>query len=300
MSKTGVFEQGGKFLVLVNGEKIKLTARRDWADQWLARAMKAAGVKKVTNVEPDAAPRFHINQRFNFLDKTVKMVAKGIQASAVISGSGGLGKSYAVRKALLDAGLKDITVIRAEEGTRVNRAKSFVVVKGYSTPKGLYRTLFENNDSVIVFDDCDSVLKDPVALNLLKGALDSYDTRVISWNADMRDDDLPRSFIFTGRVVFVSNLTQDKIDQAIRTRSAVIDVSMSLEEIVDRMRVMIDDETFMPGYSKNVKNDAISFIDRCKSQMSELSLRTLITVCKVRESDESGEWESLAEYLTCK
>ena len=48
----------------------------------------------------------------------------------------------------------------------------------------MYRTLFENNKSIIVFDDCDAVLKDPVALNLLKGALDSYGKRIMSWNAD--------------------------------------------------------------------------------------------------------------------
>ena len=37
------------------------------------------------------------------------------------------------------------------------------MVKGYSTAKGLYRTLFENNGMVIIFDDCDSILKDDVA-----------------------------------------------------------------------------------------------------------------------------------------
>jgi hypothetical protein len=173
-------------------------------------------------------------------------------------------------------------------------------VKGYSTAKGLFRTLFENNDSVIIFDDCDSVLKDPVALNLLKGALDSYDTRIITWNAEIRDPDLPRSFIFTGRVIFISNMTEDKIDQAIRSRSAVIDVTMTLQEIVDRMQVMINDPEFLPDFEQETKTDALNFINELKSEMREVNLRTLITVCKVRAADTDGTWKNLAEYLTCK
>lgn len=300
--KHGIFKEGNKFNAYFNGDLIKsarveLRAQMEF-DATVKRAQKKG--MRVTTEKVETAPKFHINKRFEFLNKTVKMVAKGVQASAVISGSGGLGKSYSVRKALLEAGLNDISVINAEVGTRINRSKSFVVVKGYSTAKGLYRTLFENNDSVIVFDDCDSVLKDPVALNLLKGALDSYDTRIISWNADMRDEDLPRSFIFTGRVVFISNMVEDKIDQAIRSRSAVIDVSMSLQEIVDRMNVMITEDEFLPEFDFSIKKDAINFIDRIKTQMRELSLRTLITVCKIRASDEDGQWEEMAEYVTCK
>ena len=174
------------------------------------------------------------------------------------------------------------------------------MVKGYSTAKGLFRTLFENNDSVIVMDDTDSVLKDPVAINILKAALDSYDTRVISWNADMRDDDLPRSFIFTGRVIFISNLPENKIDQAIRSRSAVIDVSMTLQETVDRMSAMIQDDLFLPEYEMTVKMDALQFIDEKKDMMSDVNLRTLITVAKVRAADEDGTWKEMAEYLTCR
>lgn len=308
--KHGIVREGKAFVAYFNGERVGRAYDQRGAERHFEKAngtyVPRRGRAATTNFVAPApviaptAPRFHINKRFEFLNKTVKMVAKGLQASAVISGSGGLGKSYTVRKALQEAGLTDMTVISAEIGTRVNRARSFVVVKGYSTPKGLYRTLFENNDSVIVFDDCDSVLKDPVALNLLKGALDSYDTRVISWNSDMRDEDLPRSFIFTGRVVFISNIVEEKIDQAIRSRSAVVDVTMTLQEVVDRMMVMVDDETFLPEFDKSVKYEALGFINKLKDKMREINLRTLITVCKIRAADEDGGWEELAEYVTCK
>jgi hypothetical protein len=270
------------------------------AENFFAKTQKGfeqVSVSVASEVEPS---KFHVNKRFQFLNKTVKMVAKGLQNSAVISGSGGLGKSYSVKKALYEAGLKDLSVEGTQEGVRLNRSKSFVVVKGYSTAKGLFRTIYESKDSVLVFDDCDSVLKDPVALNLLKGALDSYDTRIISWNADMRDDDLPKSFIYTGRIIFISNLPESKIDQAIRSRSAVIDVSMTTDEVVDRMGVMIEEDEFLPEFEKNIKVDALEFIAKMKNKMREINLRTLITVCKVRAADEDGTWAEMAEYLVCK
>lgn len=295
--KHGVYAEGKRFSVYVNDELVKRANLKVHAENFFQKTSK--GYEKVS-FAPTTEQKFHINKRFEFLNKTVKMVAKGLQASAVISGSGGLGKSYSVRKALLEAGLKDYSVLNSEGSAPTSRYKSFTVVKGYSTAKGLYRTLFENNDGVIVFDDCDSVLKDPVALNILKGALDSYDTRIISWNADMRDEDLPRSFIFTGRVLFISNMTEDKIDQAIRSRSAVIDVTMTLQEVVDRMSVMIKEDEFLPEFENIIKQEALEFIDRKKEIMKEVNLRTLITVCKVRAADEDGTWEEMAEYLVCK
>jgi hypothetical protein len=159
----------------------------------------------------------------------------------------------------------------------------------------LYRTLFENNKSVIVFDDCDAVLKDPVALNLLKGALDSYGKRIISWNADMRDDDLPRSFNFEGRVIFISNMDQDRIDQAIRSRSMMIDLSMTLDQKIDRMEYIAKSDEFMPEYLIAHKMDALELIREVGKEAKEISLRTLISITKIRASNK--DWKDLATYM---
>jgi len=300
--KHGVLSEAGKYKVYINDEFICSCRVRERAEYQFKRFSKKQGTPVISVKAREQISKFHINQRFDFLRKTVKMVASGIQPSAVISGSGGLGKSHSVRKALLESGLVDMSsmIADAEEGTIVNRNKGFVVVKGYSTAKGLFRTLFENNDAVIVMDDTDSILKDPVALNILKAALDSYDTRIISWNADMRDPDLPRSFIFTGQVIFISNIPEEKIDQAIRSRSAVIDVSMTLNEVIDRMSVMIKDPEFLPNFNSDVKKQALEFISDKKGVAREVNLRTLITVCKVRASDRDGTWKDMAEYLICK
>ena len=242
--------------------------------------------------------RFTINQRFGFVSDMVLMLAKGEQASVVVTGPGGLGKSHTVYQTLVKNGFKDVTTLDGFDPGTVLGKKTFVVVKGYSTAKGLYRTLYENRNGVIVFDDCDSVLKDPVSLNILKGALDSYSKRIISYKADIRDDDLPNVFEFKGRVVFISNLGSTQMDQAIISRSMAVDLSMTSQQKVDRMRYLIDQSDFMPEFSKSLKVDALDLISSLAEKVKDLSLRTLIQVTKIRKSS-GANWRDLAEYAIC-
>jgi hypothetical protein len=255
-----------------------------------------AAYKNIIGTYTPKEDKFGINARFGFVEKLVSMVADGVQPSAVITGEGGLGKTFTVTKTLEAKGYKDISdLAEFQVGAVINARKCFTFVKGYSTPKGLYRTLFENNKSIVVFDDCDSVLKDPVALNLLKSALDSYGKRIISWNADMRDDDLPRSFNFEGRVIFISNLDEGKIDQAIRSRSMMIDLSMTTDQKIERMETIAAAPEFLPEYDSTVKADALALIREIKDDVKEISLRTLISVAKIRASND--DWKDLATYM---
>lgn len=239
---------------------------------------------------------FGINKRFEFVQQMVTMVGKKTIASAIITGQGGLGKTHTVLKSLKAQGLIDTTDLAAfEEGYKFNSSKSYRVVKGYSTAKGLYRTLFEGNGQVLVFDDCDSVLKDPVALNLLKGALDSYGERWISWNADMKDEDLPRSFKFTGAIVFISNMDADRIDQAVKTRAMCVDLSMTQMQKLERMEVIMKEDEFLPEYSIGMKQDALNLLKEVANTVDNLSLRSLIAVTKIRAENEN--WKDLARYI---
>jgi hypothetical protein len=229
----------------------------------------------------------------------VTMLANGDQASVVVTGPGGLGKSHTVSAALRDAGFNDVSVLdELDVGDNIPK-NSYRVIKGYSTPKGLYRVLYENRNSVIVFDDCDSVLKDPVSLNLLKAALDSYSRRIISWRADIKDEDLPNVFEFKGRVVFISNLSSGSMDQAIITRSLAVDLTMTAKQKVERMRFLLTQPDFMEDFAMTHKSDAMELIDTLCEKIKELSLRTLMQVIKIRKSNPNGKWKELAEYAIC-
>lgn len=303
VSKTGVFPVGKKFEAYVEGELI--------GSSYVQRSAEVMVEKKLgTYVDPRVrrrkdnqscpqknAPKFGIDERFDFLEKAVSMVADGNQASVIVSGSGGLGKTYTVRKTLESYGYKDMTL--SDDGP-YDIENSFFIIKGFSTAKKFYRTLYENNGGIIVLDDTRNIFKDKNAVDILKACLDSYDKRIVSWGSETRgDDDLPSCFEFTGRIIFITNLEPHEIDQAVRSRSLMIDVTMTLQETVDRMRTIAKVKTFLPEYSSTIKEDSVNFIDRIKHQAKELSLRTLITVCKIRY-EFPNEWEDMATYVVCK
>lgn len=220
-----------------------------------------------------------INKRFKYVDKICKMVINGITPSLVITGEGALGKTYTVKKALN----KDLF------------EEEYNYVKGYSTARGLYNTLYDNKDTITIFDDCDSVLEDKVALNILKAALDSYDERVITWNARMAKNDVyPKSFKFTGSIIFISNKDRKKLDKALLSRGYIVDLSMTNEEKILRMKHIIKD--VLPKYKMKYKKDALDFIIENKDNLKDLNIRTLINVSKIRKANSKKDWKDLALY----
>jgi hypothetical protein len=222
---------------------------------------------------------FNINQRFNFLQDLTSMVVMGNTPSLIVTGEGGLGKTHTVTSTIREMNLDE---------------SEWVTFKGYSTARGLYNTLFDHNGKLIVFDDCDSVLEDKVALNILKSALDSYETRQITWMAKMnKSDEYPNQFNFTGRVIFISNKDRQKIDGAILSRSLTVDLSMTPQEKIERMSFILN--RILPDFPLDVKLDALNFLDLNKDK-AQLNLRTLIMVSKIRRQFTEN-WQDLATYM---
>ena len=223
--------------------------------------------------------KFTINQKFDFLTDLTSMVVNDITPSLIVVGPGGLGKTHTVKSTIILNGLGD---------------SEYVFFKGYSTARGLYNTLFDNNGKLIVFDDCDSVLEDKVALNILKSALDSYETREISWMSKMNKGDVyPNQFNFTGRVIFISNKNKDKIDEAVLSRSLTVDLSMTPTEKIERMEFILED--ILPEYDMNVKTDALNFLAINKDSC-QLNMRTLIMISKMRRTFPDT-WTNLANFM---
>jgi hypothetical protein len=174
--------------------------------------------------------------------------------------------------------------------------EDYVVVKGFSTARGLYQTLWDNNGKLIIFDDTDAILKgDKVALNILKAALDSYGKRTISWNAMMSaSDDTPNCFDFTGKIIFLSNLSQAEMDGAVKSRSLLIDLHMTNHEIIEHMENIID--SFLPNeLDMDSKLMSLEFIKTHINEIPNLNMRTWIKVGRICKSFPDN-WEELALY----
>ena len=247
----------------------------------------------ITLTEP--MQQFDINQRFEFLEKIVTMVADGIQHSAVISGGAGLGKSTLVNKTLQKNGYTDVSHLDAVDCEGID--KKYRVIKGVSSSKGLYNTLYENRDSIIIFDDCSGPLTDPKSIDVIKSATESSDQRIVSWNIQSRDDSIPTMFRFNGSIIFITNMRPESIDSAIKSRAMNVDVHMTKNETVERMSHIVCQGSFLPEYSDTIKMDALEFISTNRDKVKNLSLRSLITVAKIRAAND--DWYSMAQYMTC-
>ena len=210
-------------------------------------------------------------EMFKNIERLTKMVGRGLQPSLVITGGAGMGKTHIVKSTLEEMGLKE--------------SYDFVHFKGRATAAGLFVTLYENNDKIIVLDDCDSVFKDDDAVNILKGALDSYDTRKISYisTKSLKDEfgsEVPRHFEFSGRIIFISNISQSKLDEAIRSRSFVADVDLTNEQMFERI------EQLMPKMESRVpqaaKAQALELMKELDAEFEiEINLRSFIKAARI-------------------
>lgn len=209
---------------------------------------------------------------FTNVTRLTKMVGKGIQPSLVITGSAGTGKTFLVKQTLTDMGLDEST--------------DFVHFKGRATAAGLFVTLYENCDKIVVLDDCDSVFKDDDAVNILKAALDSYDTRKISYltTKPLKDEfggHLPRSFEFTGKIIFISNISQTKLDEAIRSRSFVADIDLTKEQMFERVEQLM--AKMEPQIPKAAKDQAVQIMRELEEEFAGVSinLRSFIKAARI-------------------
>lgn len=209
---------------------------------------------------------------FTNIERLTKMVGRGIQPSLVITGGAGMGKTHLVKGTL--------------EGMGLRESVDFVHFKGRATAAGLFITLYENSDKIIVLDDCDSVFRDDDAVNILKGALDSYDTRKISYitTKALKDEfgsEVPRHFEFTGRIIFISNISQSKLDEAIRSRSFVADVDLTTDQMFARMEQLIDKmESRIPLAAKHQALELMKELD-AEFEGLEINLRSFIKAARI-------------------
>ena len=255
-------------------------------------------------VETDDEAMDRIRERFDILHEMTKATVSGDIRAMIVSGPPGVGKSFGVEQEIDKA-----TMFDKIAGKRL-RAE---VVKGSATPIGLYQTLYKYSDanSVVVFDDCDSILLDDVALNLLKGALDSGKKRVISWLSEssaLRREGIPDRFEFKGSVIFITNLKFDKMKSqklrdhldALQSRCHYLDLTLdTMRDKLLRIKQIAKDGVLFADYdfSEYAQDDIIDFMHDNKDRLREVSLRMALKIADLRKSFPNN-WKRMSE-TTC-
>jgi hypothetical protein len=257
---------------------------------------------KAIETEEEAMTR--IRERFEILTEMTKAATAGDIRAMIVSGPPGVGKSFGVEQEVEKACLFDKIA-----GKRL-RAE---VVKGSATPIGLYQTLYKYSDAncVLVFDDCDSILLDDVALNLLKGALDSGKKRKISWlseSSTLRREGIPDSFEFKGSVIFITNLKFDQMKSqklrdhldALQSRCHYLDLTLdTMRDKILRIKQIAKDGVLFQDYDFNEyqQDDIIDFMNTNQTRLREMSLRMALKIADLVKSFPA-KWRLMAE-TTC-
>lgn len=281
----------------------------------MARIMKLQGKADIKSLEQapvnkqleetDSEIIERLRDRFAILDDMTKAVKAGKVRAMIVSGPPGVGKSFGVEAVL---GKHDVMANIAQD----EKLKKYEVVKGAMSALGLYAKLFAYKDSksILVFDDCDSVLLDDLSLNILKAALDTSEKRRICWNTDsrlLRQEGIPDAFEFKGGAIFITNIKFDNVKskklrdhlEALESRCHYLDLTIDTErEKILRIKQIIGDGMLDKyALTQAEKDEVVEFITENKKQLRELSLRMVLKVADLRVSFPD-RWKSVAR-VTC-
>jgi hypothetical protein len=220
-------------------------------------------------------------------------------------GPPGVGKSYGVEQVLSK---HDMFADVAQDSS----LKRYEIVKGAMSALGLYKKLYEYADkkSIVVFDDCDSILLDDISLNILKAALDSGNKRTISWNTDsksLRAEGVPNMFEFKGGCIFITNIKFDNVRskklkdhlEALESRCHYLDLTIDTErEKILRIKQIVNDG-MLDKYNFNTDQiqELLEFVNVNKKKMRELSLRMVLKISDLMKSMPNN-WQQVAT-ITC-
>jgi hypothetical protein len=245
-----------------------------------------------------------IKERFEILDEMTQASVDGIVRGMVVTGPPGVGKSFGVEKVLEKNSMFD---------KLAGNTIKFGVEKGAASAIGLYQLLYRYADpgSVLVLDDCDSILWDEVSLNLLKAALDSSNKRMISWNTEssaLRREGVPEKFEFCGSVVFITNLKFDKVKgkikdhlEAILSRCHYLD--LTLDTMHDKMlrvkQIVADGMLQKYNFSKAEEEQVVNFMEANTDRLREVSLRMVTKLADLKKMSDH-RWMTLAENTCIK
>lgn len=274
----------------------------DMTDNTVAFSKTTPKQEQPAETEEQAMGR--IRERFEILTEMTKACVNGDIRAMIVSGPPGVGKSFGVEKEIEKATLFDTLAkkkLRAE------------VVKGSATPIGLYQTLYKYSDPncVVVFDDCDSILLDDVALNLLKGALDSGKKRKISWlseSSTLRREGIPDQFDFKGSVIFITNLKFDMMKSqklrdhldALQSRCHYLDLTLdTMRDKILRIKQIAKDGVLFADYDfePEAQDEILEFMNTNQNRLREMSLRMALKIADLRKSF-ANNWKRMAE-TTC-
>lgn len=209
---------------------------------------------------------------FEDIEDLLSVVAKRQWRTLVVCGMGGIGKTYHITE-----GPRSLKALLGPAGDKWEYHSGTK-----AAPFAFYRTLFQERDKIIVFDEADSLLKNPDIVMMLKPILDTSGDNMAAYmsgtenmvgksDKEIRayceeidaeiaggasigmgknDVKLPSKFFFEGGMIFISNMRANQIEGAIMSRSIFIDVYLAQQDVMKRIKsiALAKYKSFGPEY----------------------------------------------------
>ncbi len=221
------------------------------------------------------------------LIKSIETIIFTPKPGALVLGDPGLGKTFVIRRTLFK-----------------NNVTDYVVFKGSTvTLETFYLTLFKNSNKIIILDDFDEPLKNLQYINTLKAITDSYGSRVVTLPTDMTtmtlnsstSTTIPNRFMFTGKVIIVTNLKLNEIDSALRSRLIVVDVKFNIKQTLEIANKMLNN--LAPDVPLEEKQEVMSYLSKkvLLDKKISLDLRKIQDAFNTRHNNPDI-WKKLTDY----
>lgn len=211
-----------------------------------------------------------VNKNIESYFKAIKRIAEKLHSGfvpfAIVKGRTGLGKSYQI-EAYLKALKSDYV-----EVTSLSEAY-------------LYRCLYENNNKIIWLKDFSIMLRSLRSIEELKAATETKENRLITnYNYSDKQEDLPKSFIFNGKILIDCNEIPQKFREDMdalisRAGNNYIELAFNFDEVKDIMFKICETDW---------QKEVTQYLLNCYEFVgfNELNLRT--------------QWHCFQTYLFCQ
>jgi hypothetical protein len=271
-----------------------------------------AALEVIANPEDemsDAELLADINERFETMDEFVEFAIDGLFKSVLVTGPGGIGKTFPIEAALRDY---------AEN----NPGASVVTVSGGISAVGLVEALWNTQapGDILLIDDADGGFANVDFLNVLKAATDSKGRRVVSWmkqNKHLQEtlgEDFEGQFEYHGSVIVISNANMKAkaekgnghID-AILSRAMHIDLGINSSRALSlRVKYMIEEaDMFAQLFAANGiigdeydagKAEISAFIVENRDAFRSLTLREADKIAHmyIAATKKGRDWQRMA------
>ena len=312
-----VVETTGKFVDQPEEEKVKETT---------TPIPKAKPTGKTVKVPPGIANRktktrqeilasMHINDRMDLVLDYYISVLDATITSLIVQGGPGLGKTYILLELLKKRGMVD--------------GRDYLLIKAGVSAFGLYTQLcgwvkrineqikaaedrgiknFKVKWPLVIFDDVPLFTGGEKRLTeLIKAMADSTADpekgRKISWKTDRTSDDpeaqakgkLPSSIYWKGGCIIITNEPVKKIDKPTQDRSVPLFLTVTPEEMVERMILLapkMGPKTMNTAFKKQV----VDWLCSSEFMGEELSMRTLHKALQIAHANPK-RWKPMCAIL---